>query len=241
MCTRRRAHKPQLRRPTDDSATEPREADTHPQGRPGSLVGRASPRPALATAAGCVRDLDLGGHAPADARGNREGLLRAVPAAFPDRGGPGGRVPNGGAEGMGRHGVLPPRQEPARGGEADRDGLRRPAAADRRRASASAGDRGLHGRGGCQHRLRRRRAGTGRQRHPGAVPSVPRPGGPGRRESSEEAAGLGRRPDPAGRGWAIQPGDDGPGRHDLPPAASSTCCPERPRAGRCPTTTLRPA
>ena len=135
------------------------------------MVRPARPRAAVARHARPVRRLAERNHAPADAGGNRQAVLPAIPGrlAHNRRVGPSRRA--AGPASLGRIGLLSPGAAASPGGPANRRRARRPLPHRSAVRPATAGHRPLHGGGHPLHRLRPAAADPGGQHRAGLQPA----------------------------------------------------------------------
>ena len=207
-----------------DASLAPRRAALKPQPArppPARLVGRQSPRPAVARRAGrdarSLSRLAVGSPAAADDRRRRRALLRALPPALAAGRGARRRFARRGDRGLRRArllraGAQSPRLRP---GDC---AARRPLPRQRGGLAGAAGRRRLHRGGGGGDRLRRKGRGGRRQRraHHGAAAGAADAVAAGARGDRRGDGGACPRR-PAGR---LRPGADGPRRDGLPAAQS---------------------
>ena len=211
----------------DDAETEPDPracgGDRRCRRRAAAARGVVCPReagPALAAVPGSVPCLGERDHAPADAGGASEGVLRPVHGPVSHGARPRRRQRAGGAQALGGARLLPPRAAaPCRGAACGR-GARGGVPADRRRTDGAARHRPLHRR--CGRLDRDGRAGADRrgQLAPRAR-AAGRPRSPGRRCGGRADLGDRCGPRAAHRSRHLQPGPHGPrcdGLHARPAA-----------------------
>jgi len=177
----------------------------------------------VATGKGPLPGMVVGGHAAADARGDRGKVLQVVSGTLPHGFGAGRGRPGGGAQALGGAGLLFPGEEPSEGCQAGGRGGRLPA---RRQGPEEASGRGgIHRGRDSLHRLRPPGTGHRRKPDPGAQPGVRRPGERGVARGQARAARGGAREYPPGAAGRFQSGDDGAGRADLHAPARLRCLP----------------
>src|SRR5690606_15127199 len=177
---------------------------------PPRLLRRPRPRLAVASRDRPVPRLGFGGHAPADARRDRNPVLRALDRALPDAHRARRRVARRRAQGMGAARRLLPRPQPPPRRRPGPRTLRRRAARRRRHTARAPRHRRLHRRRDREHRLRDPRACRRWQRAPRTEPAV-RSAGP----IACRAARTRRRSRPRRPPRRLQPGPHGARRHGL--------------------------